>query len=103
SGTATSSASETYTASGTYTSPGGQQDIEVELTLQDGTISSVTVTPRASDPQARRYQEDFADNIADHVVGKTVEEAQVGTVASSSLTGDGFNSALEQIREQAGE
>ena len=93
----------TYSASGSYTSPGGQQNIEVELTLQDGTISAITVTPQASDPQALRYQTDFADNVADQVIGKSLEDANVDTVASSSLTGTGFNAALEQIREQAGE
>lgn len=93
----------TYSASGSYSSPGGQQSIEVELTLEDGTITAVTVTPGASDSQALRYQQDFAENVSAEVVGKTLDEADVTTVASSSLTGAGFNSALEEIREQAGE
>ncbi|MGO3797608.1 MAG: hypothetical protein ACTJGR_10890 [Pauljensenia sp.] len=96
-------ASGTYSASGSYSSPGGQQSIEVELTLEDGTITAVTVTPGASDSQALRYQQDFAENVSAEVVGKTLDEADVTTVASSSLTGAGFNSALEEIREQAGE
>ncbi|WP_075891885.1 hypothetical protein [Actinomyces provencensis] len=101
--TSSTGASGSYSATGSYSSPGGQQSIEVELTLEDGTVTAVTVTPGASDSQALRYQQDFAEHVSAEVVGKTLEEADVTTVASSSLTGAGFNSALEEIREQAGE
>ncbi|WP_043534653.1 MULTISPECIES: hypothetical protein [Actinomyces] len=91
-----------YSATGTYTGPGGTQTVEVDLTVEDGTITAVTVTPGAVDSQSLRYEEDFADHVAEQVVGKSLDEVSVGTVASSSLTGQGFNDALDQIREQVG-
>lgn len=91
-----------YSATGTYTSPGGTQTVEVDLTVEDGTITAVTVTPGAVDSRSRRYQEDFADHVAEQVVGRSLDEVSVGTVASSSLTRQGFNDALDQIREQVG-
>lgn len=91
----------TYSADGEYTSPGGQQSVSVELTLKDGAISDITVTPGAVDSQSQRFQKDFAENVADQVVGKSLDEADVSVVASSSLTSEGFNEALAKIAEEA--
>ncbi|MGO3151862.1 MAG: hypothetical protein ACTIJJ_04455 [Galactobacter sp.] len=91
----------TYSADGEYTSPGGQQSVSVELTLKDGAISDLTVTPGAVDSQSQRFQKDFAENVADQVVGKSLDEADVSVVASSSLTSEGFNEALAKIAEEA--
>jgi uncharacterized protein with FMN-binding domain len=92
----------TYSADGSYTSPGGQQGVSVEVTVADGVISDVTVTPGAVDSQSKRFQEDFAENVADQVVGKSLDDADVSVVASSSLTSEGFNEALAKIAEEAG-
>ena len=97
-----SGATGTYSATGEYTSPGGDQTVDVEVTLEDGVITAVTVTPGATDSQSQRYQQDFAANVASEVVGKSLEDVDVSTVASSSLTSQGFNDALDQIAEQAG-
>lgn len=90
-----------YSADGKYTSPGGLQSVSVELTLEGGVISDLTVTPGAVDSQSKRFQADFAENVADQVVGKSLDEADVSVVASSSLTSEGFNAALAKIAEEA--
>lgn len=91
----------TYTATGSYVSPGGQESVEVEITLDADVITAVTVTPQASNPNSQRYQGEFADGIADVVVGQQVDQIAVDRVAGSSLTSGGFNEALEQILAEA--
>lgn len=91
-----------YLAEGTYTNPGGQSTVEVALTITDGTISDVTVTPQAKDATSKQYQTKFAGGIADEVVGKSLDDLDVSKVAGSSLTSEGFNEAIESIKGEAG-
>lgn len=92
----------TYSAEGSYTSPAGQETVGVQVTLDaEGTISAVTVTPQATDAQSTRFQTLFASGVAGEVVGKSIDEVSVDKVAGSSLTGGGFNAALQEIRDDA--
>ena len=91
----------TYDAEGSYSTPGGQESIRVELTVADGVVTDVTVTPEATGGNAARFQEEFASGIADVVVGKDLAGLSVDKVSGSSLTGDGFNAALDEIRADA--
>ncbi len=90
-----------YNATGTYTTPGGQREVEVELTLTDGAISDITVTPKADDATSQRFQGEFAENYKQMVLGKNIDEVVLTKVSGSSLTPKGFNDALEQIRVEA--
>ncbi len=89
-----------YEASGSYTNPGGTSSVAVELTLAGGVVEDVTVTPEASGT-SRQYQEQFAGGIADEVVGVSIDDLDVSRVAGSSLTSQGFNEAVEQIKADA--
>lgn len=91
----------TYTATGDYISPAGQQTIEVTLTLTSDVVSDVEVISQAEDPQSQGYQEKFISGIAEEVVGVPISELVVDKVAGSSLTGIGFNDALAQILADA--
>jgi uncharacterized protein with FMN-binding domain len=91
----------TYDATGTYTSPNGQEEIDVSLTLEGDVITAVTVTPEATNPNSVNYQTQFADGIAEVVVGKNIDEIEVSRVAGSSLTSGGFNEAVETIKDEA--
>ncbi|MGM7668216.1 FMN-binding protein [Microbacterium sp. A93] len=91
----------TYTAKGAYQTPETVEQISVMLRLEDGVITDVTVT---GDPQAReseQYQGVFITGIAEEVVGVAIHELNVSRVAGSSLTSGGFNSAVDDIKEQA--
>lgn len=90
-----------YAATGEYQSPGGDESIEVELSLAGNSVTAVTVTPTASEGNAERYQTQFAEGIEAEVVGKNIDELAVDRVAGSSLTSEGFNDALEQIKADA--
>lgn len=91
----------TYTAEGSYDTPGGEESISVEVTVADDVVTDVTVTPEASGGNAARFQDEFASGIADEVVGTELSGLSVDKVSGSSLTGDGFNAALDQIRADA--
>jgi major membrane immunogen (membrane-anchored lipoprotein) len=90
-----------YSAEGSYSNPGGESTVKVDLTISDGTISDVTVTPEAENGTSKQYQEKFAGGIADEVVGKSLDDLDVTKVAGSSLTSGGFNEAIEQIKSDA--
>lgn len=92
----------TYDAEGSYSTPGGEQSVAVEVTVEaDGTITDVEVTPQAESGNSAEFQEEFADGIADQVVGKKIDELDVSKVSGSSLTSGGFNAAIEDILAEA--
>lgn len=91
----------TYTADGSYQTPETVEKISVTLTLDAGIVTDVEVS---GDPQAReteQYQGAFIGGIAEEVVGVSINELNVSRVAGSSLTSGGFNSAVEDIKNQA--
>jgi uncharacterized protein with FMN-binding domain len=100
-GSATGYKDGTYSSDGNYKSPNGTETVGVQLTLASGTVSAVEITEHPSNPNTRKFQGQFAGGIADHVVGKSLDEINVSKVAGSSLTSGGFNQAVEAIKAQA--
>jgi uncharacterized protein with FMN-binding domain len=90
-----------YKQEGDYTSPGGAEQIDVALTIKDGVISDVTVTPKAENPKSKYMQNVFVENYKPMVLGKNLKDLKLGKVAGSSLTPKGFNDAIEKIKTQA--
>lgn len=90
-----------YTESANYQSPNGTEEVEVTVTLADGVITAVEVVGDGDNPNSKRYQTEFADGIADVVVGKSIDEISVDKVAGSSLTSAGFNDAIDAIKADA--
>lgn len=88
-----------YTATGQY--GGLPSSITVTATLSNNVITAVEVTPHATDPTSLDYQERFADAVPVEVVGKPIDEVRVGRLAGSSGTPNGFNAALQRIKEQS--
>ncbi|MCX6731252.1 MAG: FMN-binding protein [Candidatus Roizmanbacteria bacterium] len=90
-----------YEQLGDYTSPGGAEQIDVKLTLKNGVITETEVTPKADRPISKMKQEAFAKEYKSSVVGKNINDLQLGKIAGASLTPKGFNDALEKIKAQA--
>jgi FAD:protein FMN transferase len=88
-----------YTATGRYGSL--PSSITVRVTLRNGVIRAVNVTPHATDPTSQALQRRFATAVPAVVVGKPIAKVQVGRLAGSSGTPDGFNRAIEQVKKQA--
>ncbi|MCY1261899.1 hypothetical protein D9M68_106940 [compost metagenome] len=88
-----------YMATGRY----GTQNssITVTVTLAQGIITSTEVTPHATVPRSLELQQRFAAAVPAVVVGKPIDEVNVGRLAGSSGTPRGFNDAIQQIRKQA--
>ena len=90
-----------YSAKGSYQSPGGKETIDVRVTLAKNVVTAVTVVGEATDGNAVLYQKQFAGGIADVVVGKEIGSLKVDKVAGSSLTSGGFNEAISAIKADA--
>ncbi len=90
-----------YTATGNYSSPGGSEKITVTVTLKDGVITDTSAESGATDQNSQEYQEQFISGYKSLVVGKSITSVNLSRVSGSSLTSQGFNSALSQIKSQA--
>ena len=88
-----------YSATGQY---GGQPSfITVTVTLGDGVITAVQVTPHATVPRSLEFQRSFAAAVPRVVVGKPIDQIRVDKLAGSSGTPRGFNDAIQKIKAQA--
>ena len=90
-----------YSATGTYMSPGGADQIAVTLTLKNDIITNITVTPEPGDGTSARYENIFVSGYKSLVVGKNIANVNLSKVSGSSLTSRGFNDAIAQIKTQA--
>lgn len=88
-----------YQAEGWY--GGLPSHITVDLSLQDDAITDVSITNHATDPTSLGYQEAFAEAIGEIAIGQPLDDADVDIVAGASGTSEGWNSALDLIREEA--
>ena len=91
-----------YTATGNYESPDGPQKIVIKLTIgSDGTITKTSATSGANGRESSEYQGRFIGGYESKVVGKDIDTLSLDSVSGSSLTPQGFNDALEKIRQEA--
>ncbi len=90
-----------YDVIGEYMSPGGAEQIAVKVALQDGVITEASVETQAVRPNSVKFQNIFAENYQEQVIGKSIDQLKLDKVAGSSLTPKGFNDALEKIKAQA--
>ncbi len=91
----------TYSATGSYATPGGMESIDLTVTIKNGVITKTELAQNATDRDAKEYQAAFAGGYTDLVVGKDVDEVSLSRVAGSSLTSNGFNRALDAIKDDA--
>ena len=91
----------TYSATGSYMSPGGEDQIKVTLSLANDIITAVSVTPVAGDGTSARYENRFISGYKQYVIGKNIADVRLTYISGSSLTPIGFNDALSQIKAEA--
>ncbi len=91
----------TYTATGEYFSPGGQESIKVTITLSNDIVTASSAVSGANDSTAASYQSNFINGYKQFVIGKKITSINISNVSGSSLTSQGFNDALQQIEQQA--
>lgn len=90
-----------YSATGTYMSPGGAEEVGVTLTLKNGIVTDSVFEAKASRPASVNMQNQFAAGYKQYVVGKKLADINVRKVSGSSLTPQGFNDAVAKIKVQA--
>jgi hypothetical protein len=92
----------TYSHTGAYTSPAGQEFIGLTFVIESDTIASVSATPQAEHATSRQYQELFASGLSSLVNGVKLDSMQnLGAVNGSSLTPKAFNSVLMELKGSA--
>lgn len=105
--TATSESSDStykdgaYQASGSYRTPGGNEEITVKVALKNSVIETVDLERDPTTREAEEYQGKFVSGYKELVVGKKIDEVELTRVAGSSLTPGGFNQAIETIKNDA--
>ncbi|MES2408933.1 MAG: hypothetical protein V4509_01360 [Patescibacteria group bacterium] len=91
----------TYSATGSYRSPGGPDTVGVTLTISNDIVTSATVTNGAGDNTSSRYQDRFISGYQQFVVGQNIANIRLTKVSGASLTPIGFNDAVAQIKAKA--
>lgn len=91
----------TFFAAGNYLSPGGLEEVDVNLVLADDIITSAEVVAKATSPTSKFFQDDFVAHYQPFVAGKSIADLHLTKISGSSLTPQGFNDALEKIKTQA--
>jgi len=92
----------TYTATGSYISPGGVESLDLTVTIKDGVITDTSLINHPTEQEAAQHQQLFADHYKALIVGKKINDvASLSRVAGSSLTSNGFNDALDSIKNDA--
>lgn len=89
-----------YSADGSYRSPGGNETIGVTVSLKDNIVTAVDIKTNATGNSAQ-YQTMFKNGVSDLTVGKNIDEINLSRVSGSSLTSTGFNDALDEIKNEA--
>lgn len=88
SGTKNTSFSADQTVS--YNAPQGNDSIEFAVTVTNGTVTKLTVTPKASGVSAG-YQSHFASAASTQIVGKSLSDISgISAVSGASLTTEAF-------------
>lgn len=91
----------TYEAAGSYTSPAGDETVQVSVTLEDDVIVASDFTGNATHQTSMKLQGLFDEGYEAMVVGKSIDEVELDVVNGSSLTPGGFMEALERIKLEA--
>lgn len=86
----------TRTETVSYKTPAGEDPVEFSVSvLDDGTVTAVTITPKATNDISNKRQTAFASEISSQVVGKKISELNLSAVGGSSLTTSAFNSFIK--------
>ncbi len=90
-----------YTAVGEYRAPSGRETVNVTLTLKNDVIVDSTVVGTGENSITKKKQAEFIGGYKEFVTGKNIDEVKLTVVSGSSLTGGGFNAALDKIKVEA--
>ncbi len=73
-----------------YKNPGGDDEIEFDVTVTDGIITAAKALPKAEHEMSKKRQETFAEELSEKVVGKNAKDLDIDPIGGSSLTTAAF-------------
>ena len=89
-----------YKIKSTY-GPVAEDAIDVSLSISNGNVSNVEVTPHPFTPISKKHMTAFAQAIPGKIVGKPLKDLHISVVAGASWTSDAFNKALDVARKES--
>ncbi|MFU0663694.1 FMN-binding protein [Gardnerella vaginalis] len=89
-----------YKIKATY-GPVAEDSIDVKLSVSNGNVSGVEITPHPFTPISRGHMDAFSKAIPGKVVGKPLKDLHISVVAGASWTSDAFNKALDVARQES--
>lgn len=90
-----------YDISVTYPSPGGEENNNFKITLQNDTVTAVTVDVLTEIDASIVYQKKFAAELPKLLVGKKISQiSDLDVISGASLTTAAFNEALGKLKKQ---
>lgn len=90
-----------YEATGNYTSPAQEEEVDITITLENGVVTEATFDGKATHETSMRMQGLFSEGFEEEVIGKPIDEINLTVVNGSSLTPQGFMDALQQVKTEA--
>lgn len=100
-GTGSSYSDGSYSATSDYYVPHGDEEIRVNLTLQNGVVTAASIQNSESNRDSAMFQEDFASEYKQFVIGKKISSLNLSNIAGASDTTQAFNEAVSQIASKA--
>ena len=91
----------TYSATGSYVSPAGPEQVELSLVIKDDKVVSANFVGKGTNPTTMKLQGLFKAGFSTYVVGRNIDEISLTVVNGSSLTPKGFTDALLKIKNEA--
>lgn len=92
----------TYSNEATYFTPETEESILVTISLNGDVVTDVVVTGKTLNETVKKFQGLFISGINAVVVGKKLDEiGELSAVNGSSLTPNGFNSAVALLKAEA--
>ncbi|USN44730.1 MAG: hypothetical protein H6500_02715 [Candidatus Woesearchaeota archaeon] len=90
----------TYTDTGRFMTPAGENEIEITLSVKDGIIETFEMKGITLNKEASvKYFDQYQEGISSYVIGKPLANLEVpAKISGSSLTSKGVQSALDSIK-----
>lgn len=90
-----------YDITVTYPSPGGEETNNFKITLQEDTVTAVSVEVLTEIDASIVYQKKFATALPKLLIGKKISQINdLNVISGASLTTTAFNQALSKLKQQ---
>lgn len=93
----------TYHEEGAYMTHVSEEKYSADVTLKNGLVDKVTVTPDTKNRKSLGLQQAFAAALPEAIHGCPIESVKIHVIGGASLTSASFNELAKDIRDKARE